>query len=105
VIALKSFVRAQPLVTFEKECKALMPLTRVKKLTSERALPADQFERVVTVDRVNASAVYSRAGDALGRVDCVLIDNVSGKITYALVVIAAGCTGAPSGLALERPDL
>jgi hypothetical protein len=70
-----------------------MQLTKVKKLTSERAPAVDQFERVVAADRISASAVYSRAGDALGRVDCLLIDKVSGKITYALVAIAAGCNG------------
>ncbi len=70
-----------------------MQLTKVKKLTSERALPVDPFERVVSVDRINASTVYSRAGDALGRVDCVLLDKVSGKITYALVAVAGGCKG------------
>jgi len=71
-----------------------MQLTTVKKLTSETALPVGQFERIVAVERINASAVYSRAGDVLGTVNRLLIDKVSGKIAYAVIAIAAtGCNG------------
>ncbi|HZF33849.1 MAG TPA: PRC-barrel domain-containing protein [Candidatus Angelobacter sp.] len=66
-----------------------MQLTSVKKVTSGTMLPVGQLERVVTADRVNASAVYSRAGDALGTVDRLLIDKVSGKIAYAVIAIGA----------------
>ena len=67
-----------------------MQLTSVKKVTSGTMLPVGQLERVVTADRVNASAVYSRAGDALGTVDRLLIDKVSGKIAYAVISIGDG---------------
>src|SRR5882724_9181257 len=67
-----------------------MQLTSVKKVTSGTMLPVGQLERVVTADRVNASAVYNRAGDALGTVDRLLIDKVSGKIAYAVISIGDG---------------
>jgi PRC-barrel domain protein len=67
-----------------------MQLTAFKKLTSETMLPIGKVERVVTAERVNATAVYSRAGDALGTVDRLLIDKVSGKIAYAVIAIADG---------------
>jgi hypothetical protein len=71
-----------------------MQLTTVKKLTPETELTVGQFDRVVSADRVNGSAVYSRAGDVLGKVDHLLIDKVTGKIAYAIIVIAAaGCNG------------
>jgi hypothetical protein len=66
-----------------------MQLTSINKLASETTPPVDQVERVVAADRVNASAVYSRAGDALGTVDRLLIDKVTGKIAYAVIAIAA----------------
>lgn len=66
-----------------------MQLATFKNLTSKETPPVGQVERVVTVDRINASAVYSRAGDALGTVDRLLIDKVSGKIAYAVISIAA----------------
>lgn len=66
-----------------------MQLTTVKKLASELAPPIGQVERVVAADRINASAVYSRTGDALGTVDRLMIDKVTGKIAYAVISIAA----------------
>ena len=48
---------------------------------------------MVTADHVNGSAVRTRAGDALGMIDRLLIDKVSGKITYAVIAIAAGPDG------------
>jgi len=65
-----------------------MQLTIVKKLTSDPALPVDQVERVVAADRVNATAVYSRTGVALGTVDRLMIDKVSGRI--AVIAIGGG---------------
>jgi hypothetical protein len=65
-----------------------MQLTIVKKLASEATLPVGQLERIVAADRVNASAVYSRVGTAVGTIECLLIDRVSGKITYAIVATA-----------------
>ena len=67
-----------------------MQLTAFKTLTSETTLPVGKVERVVTAERVNASSVYSRAGDALGTVDRLLIDKVSGKIAYAVIALADG---------------
>ena len=62
----------------------------VNKLTS--TIPISQAERIVTANRINASAVFSRAGHALGTLDRLLIDRVSGKIAYAVVAVAAvGC--------------
>jgi hypothetical protein len=70
-----------------------MRLTSVNKLASEMTPPVGQGERVVAADRVNGDAVYSRAGDALGTIDRLLIDKVSGKIAYAVIAIAAGHEG------------
>jgi hypothetical protein len=67
-----------------------MQLTAFKTLTSETTLPVGKVERVVTAERVNASSVYSRAGVALGTVDRLLLDKVSGKIVYAVIAIADG---------------
>jgi hypothetical protein len=67
-----------------------MQLTTIKKLTSDPALPADQVERVVAADRVNATAVYSRAGVALGTVDRLMIDKISGRIADAVIAIGGG---------------
>jgi|SRR6185312_15295091 len=67
-----------------------MQLTSISKLASETTPPGGPLERVVAADRVNASAVYSRAGDALGTVDRLLIDKVSGKIAYALIAGVGG---------------
>ena len=50
-----------------------MQLTSVRNLMSETTLPADQLDRVVAADRINASAVYK----------------VGGKIAYAVIAIAA----------------
>jgi PRC-barrel domain len=58
-------------------------------LTSESAPPFGQFERLITADGVAASHVYSRAGDTLGTVERLLIDRVSGRITYAIIAITA----------------
>jgi hypothetical protein len=66
-----------------------MQLMTVKKQTSKAALPIDQAERVVAADRINGSAVYSRTGNALGTVECLMIDKVGGKIAYAVIAIAA----------------
>jgi hypothetical protein len=65
-----------------------MQLTSINKRASEATPPVGRLDRVVAADRVNASAVYSRAGDALGTVDRLLIDKVSGKIAYAVISIA-----------------
>lgn len=70
-----------------------MQLTSINKLSSEMTPPVAQVERVVTADHVNGSAVRTRAGDALGTIDRLLIDKVSGKITYAVIAIAAGPDG------------
>ena len=66
-----------------------MQLTSINKLASEMTAPVGQVERIVPTDRVNTCAVYSRAGDAIGTVDRLLIDKVSGKIAYAVIAIAA----------------
>jgi hypothetical protein len=66
-----------------------MQLMTVKKQTSKAALPIDQAERVVAADRINGSAVYSRAGNALGTVECLMIDKVGGKIAYAVIAVTA----------------
>ena len=71
-----------------------MQLTSVKKVASETTLPVARIERVVAADRVNTCAVYSRAGDAIGTVDRLLIDRVSGKIAYAVIAIAADGSGS-----------
>jgi hypothetical protein len=70
-----------------------MQLTSINKLSSEMTPPVGQVERVVTADQVHGSAVRTRAGDALGTIDRLLIDKVSGKITYAVIAIAAGPDG------------
>ncbi len=67
-----------------------MQLTTVENLTSDPALPVHQVERVVAVDRVKATAVYSRAGVALGTVDRLMIDKISGRIAYAVIAIGDG---------------
>jgi PRC-barrel domain protein len=66
-----------------------MQLTTVKKQTSTAALPIDEIERVVAAGRIDGSAVYSRTGNVIGTVDCLMIDKVSGKIAYAVVAIDA----------------
>jgi hypothetical protein len=66
-----------------------MQLTSSRKLISETTLPADQLDRVAAADRINASAAYRRAGDAIGTIDRLLIDKVGGKIAYAVIAIAA----------------
>jgi hypothetical protein len=48
-----------------------------------------------------AARVRTRAGDALGTIDRLLIDKVSGKITYAVIAIAAG----PDGDRRQTPAL
>ena len=70
-----------------------MQLTYLSKLASEITPQVGQIERVVAADRVNASAVYSRAGAELGTIDRLLIDKVSGKIAYAVIAITAGSDG------------
>jgi len=65
-----------------------MQLTTVKKVASDAMLPVGQLERIVTAERVNGSAVYSRVGTAVGTIECLLVDKVSGRITYAIVVVA-----------------
>ena len=66
-----------------------MQLTTVERQTSKAALPIDEVERVVATDRIDGSAVYSRTGNSLGTVECLMIDKVSGKIAYAVIAIAA----------------
>ena len=64
-----------------------MQLTTVKRQTSKTALPIDEVERVVAANRIDGSAVYSRTGNSLGTVECLMIDKISGKIAYAIVAI------------------
>lgn len=66
-----------------------MQLKDAKTLTSEPAPPFARFERLVTADGVAASHVYNRAGDALGTLERLLLDRVSGRIAYAIIAIAA----------------
>jgi hypothetical protein len=66
-----------------------MQLTSIDKLASEMTPPVGQGERVVAADRVNGSAVYSRAGDALGTIDRLVID----KVAYAVIATTAGHEG------------
>jgi len=67
-----------------------MRLTTIKKMTSDPSLPLDRVERVVAADRVNDTAVYSRSGVALGTVDRLMIDRISGRIAYAVIAIGGG---------------
>ena len=69
-----------------------MQLTTVKKQTSTAALPIDEIERVVATSRIDGSTVYSRTGNVVGTVDCLMIDKVSGKIAYAVIAIDAAVT-------------
>jgi len=62
-------------------------------MTSGPSLAADRVGRVVAVDRVNDTAVYSRSGVALGAVDRLMIDKISGRIVYAIIALGGSEPG------------
>jgi hypothetical protein len=62
------------------------------KATTQARTPAsaDQLERretfdLISADKVEGTAVYNRAGEKLGTVDKIMIDKISGRVSYAVM--------------------
>jgi hypothetical protein len=49
------------------------------------ALEAKETDRLIAADKVEGTAVYNRAGEKLGSVENVMIDQLSGKVAYAVM--------------------
>ena len=56
--------------------------------TQDAARTADDLEsshRLIASNRVEGTAVYNRAGEKLGRIECFMVDKVSGQAEYAVM--------------------
>lgn len=56
--------------------------------TSGESLAIDETARLIASSKVEATAVFDRAGERLGTVHTVMLDKISGQIAY--VVMASG---------------
>jgi sporulation protein YlmC with PRC-barrel domain len=45
----------------------------------------NETDRLISSDKVEGTAVYSRAGESVGSVYTVMIDKVSGQVEYAVI--------------------
>ena len=45
----------------------------------------DETDRLISSQKVDGTAVYSRNGDSLGTVDHLMIDKFSGQVEYAVI--------------------
>jgi hypothetical protein len=50
-----------------------------------RPVDVDETDRLISSDKVNGTAVYSRNGDRLGTVHDVMIDKRTGQVEYAIM--------------------
>jgi hypothetical protein len=51
-------------------------------------LAADETGQLISSEKVSGTSVYNRSGDSLGTIDHVMIDKLSGNVTY--VVMSSG---------------
>ena len=51
----------------------------------QEALDAVEAGSLISADRVEGTAVYSRTGDHLGSIKTIMIDKTSGKVAYAVM--------------------
>jgi len=52
---------------------------------SKEGIAVNETERLIASDKVEGTAVYNRAGEALGSVYNVMIDKYSGQVAYAVM--------------------
>ena len=64
-----------------------MQLTTVHNAPSTVGPDPKDIARVVAMDSIGGTAVYNRAGQALGALDRLMIDKIAGKIVFAVVSI------------------
>jgi len=53
--------------------------------TMARTGQTDETDRLISSQKVDGTAVYSRNGDSLGTVDHLMIDKFSGQVEYAVM--------------------
>lgn len=51
----------------------------------EGGVAVDETERLIASDKVEGTAVYNREGERLGSIAKLMIDKVSGQVTYAVL--------------------
>ena len=52
---------------------------------SKEGIAVNETERLIASDKVEGTAVYNRAGEALGSVYNAMIDKYSGQVAYAVM--------------------
>ena len=52
---------------------------------SATAPATDETTRLIAAEKVNGTAVYNRQGEHLGTIEDVMLDKVSGKVSYAVL--------------------
>jgi sporulation protein YlmC with PRC-barrel domain len=52
----------------------------------QAALDRDETTTLISANKVKGTHIYNTAGENLGEVETVMIDKVSGKIAYAVVI-------------------
>ncbi|GAA0608430.1 PRC-barrel domain-containing protein [Craurococcus roseus] len=53
--------------------------------TEDKGVAMNETERLIASDKVEGTAVYNRAGEAIGSVYTLMIDKRSGQVEYAVV--------------------
>jgi hypothetical protein len=74
-------------------CGAVLAVYAGAQLTEEttmaiqenRNIATDETSSLISSDKVEGTAVYDRRGEKLGSIHSVMIDNMSGKVAYAVM--------------------
>ena len=54
-------------------------------MQDSQSVATDETSTLISSDKVEGTAVYSRDGEKLGSINAVMIDKVSGRVAYAVM--------------------
>ena len=89
--------------------RAFLPPGSMELDPSGDGVATDETLRLISSRKVEGTAVYDRAGDELGTVDCFMVDKVTGQVAYVVLSFGGldpynnpwgGADPAPQGLLL-----
>ena len=65
--------------------RAFRPPGSMELDPSGEGVATDETLRLISSRKVEGTAVYDRAGDELGTVDCFMVDKVTGQVAYVVL--------------------
>jgi hypothetical protein len=83
--------------TIDRQEATMSDTSRTGAIAGGERVAVNETDRLISLDKVEGTSVYSRAGESVGSVYTVMIDKYSGQVAYAVMSFG--------GVAPIKPDM